>query len=72
MLGAVTRDPAGQDLASFSDVPFQSSDVLVIDVLYFIDTEVTDLSPPAESPFHVFPSCRLIDPPDTSSGVGSC
>ena len=58
MLGAVTRNPAGQDLASFSDVPFQASDVLVIDVLNLIDTEVADLPSPAESSFHFFPSCR--------------
>ena len=52
MLGAVARDPAGQDLASFSDVALQSPDILVIDVLNLIDTEVADLSSPAESSFH--------------------
>ena len=71
MFGAVTRDPAGQDLTSFSYVPFQAPDVLVIDVLYFIDTEVTNFSSPAESSFHIFPSCRLIDPPDTGFGSGT-
>jgi hypothetical protein len=71
MFGAVTRDPAWQDLTSFSDVSFQAPDVLVIDVLHFIDTEVTDLPSPAESSFHIFPSCRLIDPPETGSGPGT-
>lgn len=52
MLGAVARDPAGQDLASFSNVSFKAPDVLVIDILNLIDTEMADFSSPAESSIH--------------------
>ena len=54
MPGAIARDPAGQDLTSFSNVSFQAPDVLVIDVLDLVDTEMTDFSSPAESSLHCY------------------
>src|SRR5688572_19681412 len=50
--GAAARDAAGNDLAALRDEVAQPTNVLVIDELQLVRTELTDLAPPEAATLH--------------------
>jgi hypothetical protein len=50
MLGAVTRSPAGHDLASFGNEALERPDILVVNCTRLVRTETADLAPSTATP----------------------